>query len=838
MAEKIKLFELNIDVDAAIKSTAKLRDSADVLKLEYDKLRKSSASSTEEVVKARGAYDNANTEYKSAQKEVQKLTNLKGKEITTVEQGRVALSVLNKEWAKQASLYGENSKGAEELAQKTKQTRERLKELEGGLGDNTRNVGNYTNSFKDAIQQSGLFGQAQGVVNNVTSAGGPLMMFLSTSLKAVKTDYQKAQVNTAGFTKAQIAANVASAALSGGLKILRLALIATGIGAIVVVLGTLITYFASTQEGINKVNMVLTPLKELFGEMKGAIEQTGKALSDLFSGGTFKAFFKDMGDAGDKVSKSFDAAWKRGKEIETLKQNLSKTEADYITLQAKLRKEFEQQNKLADDQTQSTAIREAAAERAIAAQAELSAGTIERVKQEGEILRLKMLSNDTSDEERAALATKLAEIDQALQEEASKTKEAQNKLNSIAKTANTERAAERKAAADAAIKNAEAATAAAIKESSTRLQIFIEENKGKAASLEEGLSFEEQLRDKKLALLKDELAAKKLTQSEFDLASLQTKNGYLEQESALVTEYANKEIEKEKERLAARKEIEAIEKERKATDLENRMAIEAENYLGSLDVEKERLRIQQQLELENAEKTGADKALINKKYAEIDKDIESEKSQFKLSVASDTLGSLVDILGKESAAGKAAAIAQATIETYKSATSAYSAMAGIPVVGPALGAIAAAAAVAAGLKTVQKITSTEKPKIPKAAKGITLEGKSHNAGGETLYNSSGSPMVEAEGGENIYVVNKKASGLINSLSNINQMTGGDALSKSTRYAAAGGMIKKSVNSGINYDTLTSSLMQALSSMPAPRVAVTEINDGQGKYAEIKEGSIF
>lgn len=55
--------------------------------------------------------------------------------------------------------------------------------------------------------------------------------------------------------------------------------------------------------------------------------------------------------------------------------------------------------------------------------------------------------------------------------------------------------------------------------------------------------------------------------------------------------------------------------------------------------------------------------------------------------------------------GKAAAIAQATIKTYESATSAYSAMAGIPYVGPALGAAAAAAAVAAGLANVQAIKS-------------------------------------------------------------------------------------------------------------------------------------
>lgn len=60
---------------------------------------------------------------------------------------------------------------------------------------------------------------------------------------------------------------------------------------------------------------------------------------------------------------------------------------------------------------------------------------------------------------------------------------------------------------------------------------------------------------------------------------------------------------------------------------------------------------------------------------------------------------------KMAAVGKAAAIAQAMINTYQAATGAYSSLASIPYVGPALGAAAAAAAIAAGLANVQQIRS-------------------------------------------------------------------------------------------------------------------------------------
>lgn len=86
-----------------------------------------------------------------------------------------------------------------------------------------------------------------------------------------------------------------------------------------------------------------------------------------------------------------------------------------------------------------------------------------------------------------------------------------------------------------------------------------------------------------------------------------------------------------------------------------------------------------------------------------------QQSQTYLSAASNIFGSLTALQSsenkKQAALGKRAAIAQTVIKTYESATSAFSAMAGIPYVGPFLGAAAAAAAIAAGMANVQAIKS-------------------------------------------------------------------------------------------------------------------------------------
>lgn len=101
-------------------------------------------------------------------------------------------------------------------------------------------------------------------------------------------------------------------------------------------------------------------------------------------------------------------------------------------------------------------------------------------------------------------------------------------------------------------------------------------------------------------------------------------------------------------------------------------------------------------------------AASGKARIEIDK-LERQSAIEKTKLVADALGQLSTIVGQDTAAGKAFAIAKATIDTYQSAVAAYKALAGIPVVGPVLGGIAAAAAVATGIATVKKIVAVQVP---------------------------------------------------------------------------------------------------------------------------------
>jgi|688.fasta_scaffold70750_8 DNA repair exonuclease SbcCD ATPase subunit len=80
-----------------------------------------------------------------------------------------------------------------------------------------------------------------------------------------------------------------------------------------------------------------------------------------------------------------------------------------------------------------------------------------------------------------------------------------------------------------------------------------------------------------------------------------------------------------------------------------------------------------------------------------------------LEATADTLGQISQLFGKQTKAGKVAAIAEATIQTFLSAQKAYAATVGIPYVGPVLAPINAGLAIAAGLKNIKAITAVKVP---------------------------------------------------------------------------------------------------------------------------------
>lgn len=845
MAEKIEIFTLKIDVDEAISQTALLKEETDQLKRSYDATAKSTTASTEEVVKSEAAYKNSNTQYKASQRELQKLIQIQGKEVKTVEQGRQALSVINKEWAKQASLYGANSKQADKLAKKSLELRNRLKELEAGVGDNTRNVGNYTESMSKAIGQNTAFGRSMSIISSTFQTFSPVIKGVKNEINGVSQGFKNATASTVGMTKAQKASTIATALGSAALKIFKIALISTGIGILIVALGSLVSYFSKTQRGVDVVSKAMAGLGAAVDVIVDRLSALGEAISNLFSGGGLAAFFTEVGDAaagmGDEMAREVAIAV----ELEEAFQKMEDKEISLIGTQEARRQKIEELRFAAKDELLDINKRAELLQQAGDLEKAILQDDLSIAKERARISDERTNQGESSRDEIRENAELQADLSRKEAEALKKRRTLEAEKQSLLKRGR----AEEEKNANAAIAAAKKVTDQALKDNDTRLKLFIEQNKGKTKVLEEGLTFFKDVADRETEIALEKYEAGKLNEIEYQLTLLEIKNGSLEAQAELTKKFADAEIEKEKERLELKKETEAEELEiKKEKDLIEFEAVQETRLAQGeweFNVLRSDLERQKKEELDNANKVGADTTLIEKKYAAYSKAIKVEEQNAKLSAVSDTFGAVADLLGKETAAGKAAAIAQTTIQTYLGAQQAFTSLSVIPIVGPILGGIAAAAAVAAGLINIRKIVSTPKPTIPKAESGALfgVGGKRHYAGG-TKFRGEDGTTFEAEKGELIGVMNRRAAASFMEFNDAH-LSGS---SRGQNYFADGGIVDRSIlsgvtpssvnvaSSGIDYDLLALKVAEANGSLPAPVVIVEEINEGQTNLAEVVEGA--
>lgn len=141
------------------------------------------------------------------------------------------------------------------------------------------------------------------------------------------------------------------------------------------------------------------------------------------------------------------------------------------------------------------------------------------------------------------------------------------------------------------------------------------------------------------------------------------------------------------------------------------LSAELEEYEGTTEA---KLALEQELDQYKQQYANNDKKRA-KESAEYKAEKEEEAAQntkkawqnVSSSVAS-ILGSLADLMEEGSEEQKALMIMETTINTLSGAIAAYQSMAGIPYVGPALGAAAAAAVGIAGAANIAKIKSTKK----------------------------------------------------------------------------------------------------------------------------------
>lgn len=172
-------------------------------------------------------------------------------------------------------------------------------------------------------------------------------------------------------------------------------------------------------------------------------------------------------------------------------------------------------------------------------------------------------------------------------------------------------------------------------------------------------------------------------------------------------------VELEREELERKQAIRDKLKEMELEDIENEF-VKAQEELAAAqqrDLEElERLKATEEEKQKVKEFYGKKSDKLKKEQAIFEENLQKQVTEANLQVASGALGALSKLVGENTAAGKAAAIAATTIDTYLAAQKAYTSqlIPGDPS-SPIRAAIAAGVAVAGGIANVAAIIKTPTP---------------------------------------------------------------------------------------------------------------------------------
>lgn len=338
-----------------------------------------------------------------------------------------------------------NTQAGQAMEKQAAELYEEMKRLQEATGKHTLNVGNYTESVKKALAESDLF------ANNIPGYSQVMNAYSS----AVE-----------GLAQAKIALSRAIAANISPLKLFKIALISTGIGAIVVALGALVAAFFSTQRGIDALNRVLVPLKTVFQGLLGLLQELSFKAFDRFKAavqdpigaikslgnsikeflidriegfarfgvafakilkGDFKEGFEELGKAAgqatgldalgraiggatDAVKENVKANFELGKRIIANRIALREEEIAWEARRETLEREIAINREIAANREKDTAQRLSASQKAIALVNQVSAAEVKLAKMRLTQAQLEAQANDTDAEGRLEIARLQGEV--------------------------------------------------------------------------------------------------------------------------------------------------------------------------------------------------------------------------------------------------------------------------------------------------------------------------------------------------------------------------------------------------------------------------------------------
>lgn len=243
-------------------------------------------------------------------------------------------------------------------------------------------------------------------------------------------------------------ASNATAGLSGKLKVLKVALASTGIGLIVVALGSLVALFTQSDRGADKLSEKLAGLKAILQVVVSRLVLFGEGMMAFLKGdfrGGVSKIKEAFSDLGDEIKR----AYTEGEKLKKSLNDLADTEAEFILTEAELSNKLKLAREVVNDENATFAQKQKAINTAAAAELDLymkqKAILYEKYrieKQQNDILRRNgednedMLARENTilaeiediNGERAMAMSRLGKMQERITKEAQKEREEKEKV--------------------------------------------------------------------------------------------------------------------------------------------------------------------------------------------------------------------------------------------------------------------------------------------------------------------------------------------------------------------------------------------------------------------------
>ena len=235
---------------------------------------------------------------------------------------------------------------------------------------------------------------------------------VSKETKNAAAEFKIMGVSLNGVKKGFASAALTAKGMFGSIKA---GLISTGIGAFVVLIGSLVSFFTNTKRGADLLSQAFTGMGAVVSVLTDRLSKVGEAMSFIFSG--------EFRKAGEALKGTFAGITEEiGKEVDAMvalkkrTQELRDADMEFMIQKAQTRQEIEKARLNAEDETKSAAERLEALKKALTLEEKTTNRELELARERMEIQKEEMLlsENMAEDEEKLAqLKTALIETETA-----------------------------------------------------------------------------------------------------------------------------------------------------------------------------------------------------------------------------------------------------------------------------------------------------------------------------------------------------------------------------------------------------------------------------------------